>query len=237
MPDAIRRCPDHGFFAGAACPTCGASGAHVLDGERRRRLSKFVSGALRHFPDDAGVDLDSAGWTPFTALVEAVERQNDWADAEALAGVVATDPKGRFERTGGETTDRSAERANRNGEADPGAATADDRIRAAYGHSVDVSLGATDAPVPDMLYHGTAPRNVASIRDDGLEPMSRQKVHLSGSVAEAEAVGRRHADDPVVFAVNAAAMGADGRRVVKRGAGTYTTDRVPPRYLDLLDDA
>jgi putative RNA 2'-phosphotransferase len=224
MADAIRRCPDHGFVAGAACPTCDAAGAHVLDGERRRRLSKFVSGALRHFPDDAGLDLDSAGWTPFAALVEAVERQYDWADAEALAGVVATDPKGRFERTGGETVD-------------PTATTTDDRVRAAYGHSVDVSLGATDAPVPDTLYHGTAPRNVASIREDGLEPMGRQTVHLSGSVAEAEAVGRRHADDPVVFAVDAAAMGEDGRRVVKRGTGTYTTERVPPRYLELLDDS
>lgn len=224
MPDAIRRCSDHGFFADAACPACDAPGTQVLDGERRRRLSKFVSGALRHFPDDAGIDLDSSGWTPFASLVEAVERQYDWADAAALAAVVATDPKERFERTGGET-------------ANPGAATAEDRVRAAYGHSVDVSLDATEAPIPETLYHGTAPRNVAPIREDGLEPMSRQKVHLSGSVAEAEAVGRRHADDPVVFAVDAAAMGDDGRRIVERGTGTYTTDRVPPRYLDLLDDS
>ncbi|MBV0900575.1 RNA 2'-phosphotransferase [Haloarcula salina] len=238
MPDAIRRCPDHGFFEGAACPTCDAPGAHVLEGERRRRLSKFVSGALRHFPDDAGIELDSSGWTPFPALADAVARRYDWADADALAGVVATDPKGRFERTGGETADWVAETADPSGEtADPAAATTDDRIRAAYGHSVDVSLGATAAPVPETLYHGTAPRNVASIRDGGLEPMSRQTVHLSGSVDEAEAVGRRHADDPVVFAVDAAAMGADGLRVAKRGTGTYTTDGVPPRYLDLLDDA
>lgn len=219
MADAICRCPAHGFFAGEACPTCDAPGARVLDGERRRRLSKFVSGALRHFPDDAGLELDDAGWTPFPALVNAVEQRYDWADAEALAGVVATDPKGRFERTGtGEST------------------ATDDRIRASYGHSVDVTLDPTDAPVPETLYHGTAPRNVASIRSEGLEPMSRQKVHLSESVAEAEAVGRRHADDPVVFIVDAATMGDDGRRVVKRGTGTYTTERVPPQYLSLLEE-
>ncbi|WP_336337781.1 RNA 2'-phosphotransferase [Haloarcula brevis] len=228
MPDPIRRCPDHGFFEGTACPTCDVAGVHVLGGKRRRQLSKYVSGALRHFPDDAGLELDSSGWTPFAALVDAVEKQYDWADADALAGVVTTDPKGRFERTGVEETAT----ASGTGDVDKVG-----RIRAAYGHSVDVSLEATDAPVPETLYHGTAPRNVAAIREDGLRPMSRQTVHLSGTVAEAEAVGRRHADDPVVFAVDAAAMGEDGRRVVKRGTGTYTTDRVPPRYLTLLDDS
>jgi len=218
MPDPIRRCPDHGFFDGTACPACGESGTHVLDGARRRQLSMFVSGALRHFPDDAGINLEDAGWTSFAAVTDAVERRYGWADAEALAGLVATDPKGRFERAGtGESTENG-------------------RIRASYGHSVDVTLDGTDDPVPATLYHGTAPRNVASIQADGLEPMSRQKVHLAESVAEAEAVGRRHADDPVVFAVDAAAMQADDRRIVKRGTGTYTTDCVPPAYLSLLEE-
>ncbi len=45
---------------------------------------------------------------------------------------------------------------------------------------VDVSLEPTDAPVPDELYHGTAPGNLESIRSEGLRPMSRQHVHLSG---------------------------------------------------------
>ncbi|PYZ03209.1 hypothetical protein C8039_17695 [Halogeometricum sp. wsp3] len=66
---------------------------------RRRQLSKFVSGALRH-ARSAGFEVDKAGWTGFDALRVAVERQYDWADAAALAGVIATDPKGRFERTG-----------------------------------------------------------------------------------------------------------------------------------------
>ncbi|MFB6223559.1 MAG: RNA 2'-phosphotransferase [Haloarcula sp.] len=221
MPDAVRRCPDHGFFEGETCPVCNGAGTNVLDGARRRQLSKFVSGALRHFPDDAGIELDAAGWAEFDALRAAVERKYDWGDSEALAGVVATDPKGRFERTG--VSDG------------PGAETDGDRIRATYGHSVDVSLDGTDDPIPETLYHGTAPRNVTSIRDAGLEPMTRQKVHLSESVDEAREVGRRHTGDPVVFVVDAAAMQADGRRIVKRGRATYTTDRVPPTYLSVLE--
>jgi len=221
MPDAVRRCPEDGFFEGDTCPVCDREGALVLDSARRRQLSKFVSGALRHFPEDAGIEVDDAGWTAFASLRAAVERKYAWADGEALAGVIATDPKGRFERTGasdGSITD-----------------AASGRVRAAYGHSVDVSLDATDDPVPATLYHGTAPRNVDSIRDAGLKPMGRQTVHLSDSVGAAREVGLRHADDPVVFVVDAAAMGADDRRIVNRGSETYTTDRVSPVYLSLLE--
>jgi putative RNA 2'-phosphotransferase len=214
MPDAIARCPTHGYHEGTTCPDCGAESEHVLDGARRRRLSKFTSGALRHFPADAGLELDAAGWTPFDALVAAIERKYDWATREHVEGVGATDSKERFE-VAGEVPDR--------------------RVRAAYGHSVAVDLEAGDGSVPDELYHGTAPRNLDAIFDEGLRPMGRQQVHLSGTIADAREVGSRHADDPVVLAVDAAAMTADGHDVVERGVDTYTTDRVPPRYLTRID--
>lgn len=204
-------CPDHGYFEGDSCPVCDAPGERVLPGERRRRLSKFVSGALRHFPEDAGLELDSAGWTRFDALVAAVVRKYDWASREALRAVIETDPKGRFERDG-------------------------DRVRAAYGHSVEVDLESAETPVPERLYHGTAPRNLAAIEREGLRPMNRQQVHLSETVAAAREVGARHADDPVVLEVDAAAMEADGHEITKRGRATYTTDRVPPAYLERLDE-
>ncbi|WP_225335466.1 RNA 2'-phosphotransferase [Halomicrobium urmianum] len=224
MTATIRACDEHGFFDGETCPACGGRGETVLSGERRRRLSKFASGALRHFPDDVGLSLDDAGWTAFDDLAEAVAGKYDWGGSRELAGVIETDPKGRFEWTGGAAAG-----------SDDSQAPAGGRVRAAYGHSVDVDLDAADTPVPDTLYHGTAPRNVDAIREEGLRPMSRQKVHLSGTLAEAREVGSRHADDPIVFAVDAAAMERDGRRVVERGRATYTTDRVPPAYLELLD--
>lgn len=136
MPDEVRACERHGFFEGASCPTCGATGRTVLGGSRRRQLSKFISGALRHFPEDADIELDGAGWTPLSSLVDAVKRKHDWADRETVLGIVATDPKGRFERDG-------------------------DGIHAAYGHSVNVDLSGGEGPVPDTLYHGTAPRNIS----------------------------------------------------------------------------
>lgn len=207
MPAEIRHCETDGFFEGTHCPVCESAGRAVVGGSRRRQLSKFMSGALRHFPDDAGIDLDEAGWTELSSLVATAERKYDWVGRETVLGVVATDPKGRFERDGA------------------------GRVRAAYGHSVDVELASGDHVIPDTLYHGTAPRNVAAIREEGLRPMGRQQVHLSERVADARAVGHRHADDPVVFVVDAAAMNGAGFDIAKRGAATYTTDRVPARFL------
>ena len=90
-------------------------------------------------------------------------------------------------------------------------------------------------PVPETLYHGTAPRNVDAIAEEGLRPMNRQQVHLSASVETAMEVGSRHAEDPVVLEIDAAAMARDGHDVAKRGEATYTTDRVPPAYLSKLE--
>lgn len=212
MVDAVRSCPDHGYFEGGECPACGAAGRVVLGADRRRRLSKFASGALRHFPDDVGLSLDDRGWVGYDELVASVTRRYDWAEPEHVEAVIAMDPKGRFERLGG-------------------------RVRASYGHSVDVELDAPETSVPDRLYHGTTPDAVEAIREEGLRPMNRQQVHLSETVEEAREVGRRHAADPVVFVVAAAAMAADGRRIVRRGEGIYTTDRAPPVYLSLRPDA
>jgi putative RNA 2'-phosphotransferase len=224
MTNPIRTCEDHGAFVtgDGECPRCGDSGTTLLSGDRRRRLSKFVSGALRHFPDDAGLELDERGWTAYGDLVAAVGRKYGWANPEHVAAVIATDPKGRFERTG---------------DGGPSDGNCEDRVRAAYGHSVDVDLEPTDGPVPDELYHGTAPSNLESIRESGLQPMSRRHVHLSESPEAARRVGNRHTSEPAVLVVDAAAMLADGHRITKRGLETYTTERVPAAYLNDTESA
>ena len=183
---------------------------------RRTRLSKFLSGLLRHFPDEYGVELDAGGWADRETVEAVVTDRYDWADADAVAAVVAADPKGRFE-------------------------TRDGEIRAAYGHSVDVNLdagdgeGADQGDVPATLYHGTAPGNLDAILEEGLRPMGRREVHLSPDVETARAVGRRHADEAAILEVDVAGMRDDGFRVAERGPETYTADRVPPAYLSRID--
>mgnify|MGYP002761932010 FL=1 len=205
----ISHCETHGYFDATECPSCGATGTDILDSATRTRISKFLSGALRHFPDDAGLDLDAAGWTAIDSVVERVGEKYG-VDRDAVIGIIRTDPKGRFE-------------------------VDTDRMRAAYGHSVAVDLDAGGTPVPDTLYHGTSPDALDSITREGLKPMGRQSVHLSDSVDDAKAVGSRHAADPVILEIDAGAMRADDHTITKRGRAVYTTERVPPEYIAQID--
>lgn len=202
-------CENHGYLTTDSCPHCGKSTRSLLSEDRRRQLSKFLSGALRHFPDDVGIELDAAGWTEQSTLFERTQQRYD-VNHDAILGIIHTDPKGRFE-------------------------VDDDRIRAAYGHSVAVDLESGGTPVPDTLYHATAPNALASIREEGLKPMSRQYVHLSDDAEQAQTVGRRHAANPTMLVVDAAAMLADDHTITKRGNTVYTTSRVPPSYLTERD--
>lgn len=213
----LRRCPHHAFFGGATCPHCGAPGTHLLHRRQRRHLSKMLSGALRHFPEDVGLALDEAGWASLDALADAAGEQFIWADRSAVEGVIAADPEGRYER---ETVDGEV------------------RVRATYGHSVDVELTGTGdgATIPDELYHGTSPDAADWIREEGIKPMQRQGVHLSPSVEVAKAVGEHHAADPVVFAVDAAALLADGFTVERRGDEVFVApERVPTEYVRTVE--
>jgi putative RNA 2'-phosphotransferase len=240
---AIRHCPEHGLFDAntggsngndrsegddgndESCPVCGASGEVVLNGGKRVRLSKFLSGALRHFPGDLGLALDERGWASYEALLDIATERYPWADRETVDAVLSTDPKGRFERENGD-----------------GAGSEGERVRASYGHSIDVTLdndgngetGGSES-IPGRLYHGIAPDNRETIAAEGLSSMSRREVHLSGSPGEARTVGARHASDPIVFAIDTEELMTNGHLVTERGRGVYTTDRVPPEYLAEYD--
>lgn len=206
----IGLCPEHGGFQGEDCPRCGAEGDPVLREERRVKLSKLLSGALRHFPEELDLELDAQGWTSLDALAKATRGRYAWATEGAVRAVIDTDPKGRFEAREG-------------------------RVRAVYGHSVEVELGPSDhAAVPEVLYHATAPGNVDRILVQGLEPMDRNEVHLSPSREAALEVGRRHAEAPVLLAIDTERLTTLGFQVHARSEQVYTTSRVPPDCLDVV---
>jgi len=155
-----------------------------------------------------GLELDEAGWTKVGDLIEAALARYGWVQPRHVRAVLAGDPRGRFQ-------------------------TREGRVRATYGHSVDVDVDVDEGAVPSRLYHGTARRNVAAIRAEGLRPMDRREVHLSPSVEEAREVGRRHGDEVVVFAVDVDGLRADGIAVDRRSPVVFTCPRVPPAHLEL----
>lgn len=81
-----------------------------------------------------------------------------------------------------------------------------------------------------MLYHGTTGRVLEAVFREGLRPMGRRDVHLSVDTGTAVRVGSRHGR-PVVLAVDAAAMAADGHEFRVSANGVWLTDAVPARYL------
>jgi putative RNA 2'-phosphotransferase len=174
---------------------------------REIRASKFLSYVLRHRPEAIGLELDAQGWADVDELVAKAQADGVRLTRELVERTVETNGKQRFVL--------DADRR---------------RIRANQGHSIPVDLGLEPVPPPDVLYHGTARRSLASIREQGLVPRNRQHVHLSGDPETARHVGQRHGE-PVVLTVDAAAMARGGHAFYRSLNGVWLTDAVPPGYL------
>ena len=170
--------------------------------------SKFLSLVLRHQPEAIGLVLDPQGWAELDQLIELAAAKGAMLTRELVREIVATSDKQRF-------------------------ALSEDgsRIRANQGHSVAVSLDLTVLAPPAELFHGTATRFVAAIREQGLLPRSRHHVHLSATAAVATEVGARHGK-PVVLIVRALELNRDGHEFYRSQNGVWLTASVPPGFIE-----
>ncbi len=169
--------------------------------------SKFLSLVLRHRPDVVGITLDAEGWVPVEDLLAACAQHGRAISREQLDAAVRTNDKQRFAFSADGT-----------------------RIRANQGHSVPIDLGLAPVEPPELLYHGTVPRFLESIRRDGLTKGQRRHVHLSPDVGTATKVGQRRGR-PVVLVVEACRMFRDGHTFYRSENGVWLTDAVPPEYI------
>src|SRR5262245_43206526 len=178
-----------------------------MDSRRRIRASKFLSLVLRHRPERVALTLDESGWADVDELLAALASAGIALTRDELFEVVETNDKQRFALS----EDRR-------------------RIRASQGHSIEIDLAYPPATPPDVLFHGTAQKNLAKIRAEGLLRGQRQHVHLSTSEATAVAVGRRHGK-PVVLSIDAARLTTDGHRFYISANGVWLIEHVPPDYI------
>lgn len=176
-----------------------------MDERRMVRVSKYLAKHLRHEPEAIGIVLDSQGWVEIEVLLRACAGHGFAFTRDELERVVAANDKRRYVIEG-------------------------ERIRASQGHSVEVDLGLDPEEPPAILYHGTVAASVASIRADGLLPMSRQDVHLSAERDTAVRVGARRGK-PVVLVVDAGAMHQAGHEFRVSANGVWLVARVPPAYV------
>lgn len=168
----------------------------------RDKTSKFLSLILRHKPETIGIRLTPEGWADTSLLLEKLDISMD-----DLHEVVALNDKKRFI-------------LSEDGR----------RIRANQGHSISVDLELMPTTPPELLYHGTAERNIASIMENGILKRGRNHVHLSKSIDTATQVGARYGR-PVVLKVRASAMHADGHLFFLSKNNVWLTDFVPSKFI------
>lgn len=192
---------------------CGRKAVLVLDMRRRVRLSKLMSGLLRHYPWEARLSIDKEGWVSIDELVKGIKNYwrnkelYQWVTREHIVAIALLDPKGRFEING-------------------------DRIRARYGHSIDVKIEYTIEYPIEKLYHGTTTNKLASILREGLKPMKRRFVHMTTSYSDALENARRHGV-PVVLMVDVKCLEKHDIPVYKASKNIYLAPRVPPECISI----
>ncbi len=173
-------------------------------------ISKFLAKHLRHAPDAMGLTLQPGGWVSVDELLAASGRTGFSISYDELIECVETNDKKRFsfDDTG-------------------------DLIRANQGHSIEVDLQLEEKQPPDVLFHGTVERFLASIMAEGLKKGKRHHVHLSKDVETARKVGARRGK-PVILQVDAARMQSQGYTFFISVNGVWLTDAVPAAFLTRL---
>jgi putative RNA 2'-phosphotransferase len=174
-------------------------------------ISKYLSYILRHEPHTIGLELDSEGWANIDSLIACARKHGRIIDETLIQIVVATNNKKRF-------------------------SISDDqqRIRAVQGHSTStVRVTYSEAVPPEVLYHGTATRFLASIREQGLKAGSRHHVHLSTDIPTAISVGKRHGK-PIALEIQALRMHKQGIQFFLAENKVWLTDIVPAEFINKI---
>jgi putative RNA 2'-phosphotransferase len=180
-----------------------------MDAKQAKKRSKFFSQLLRHRPELIDLELEEGGWAD---TKEFLEKINDYKNGEPitfqeLEYIVTTNDKQRF----GFNEDKT-------------------KIRANQGHSTKVKMNYQPSTPPQILYHGTATKNVDSILKSGLLKGSRQYVHLSMDVETAQKVGSRHGTT-YIFKIETFKMQKAGLEFYQADNGVWLIDFVPKEFL------
>lgn len=176
------------------------------------KISKTISYALRHHPEEFGLTLDSEGYVPVQSLLDAlgqrVDRWKHLQESDIVAMMEQAD-KQRFELRDG-------------------------KIRAFYGHSTPDKMEHQEATPPEILYHGTTPQAMQAISLSGLKPMKRQYVHLSADVETARQVALRRTNRPIILKIAASEAYQHGIKFYLGNDMIWLSEPISPEFI--VDD-
>ena len=209
----LKECSQHGYFRAESCPVCGQPGRFLMNDRELDHLGRVLTGILRHFPDRYQLTMDPNGWVSLPQIVRAVSQKHPayhWLRVTHLVAIAETDAKGRYE-------------------------VRDDRIRATYGHTVEVTLDLPTENVPEHLYYPVTPEEAAIVLEVGLRPSDRKRVHLSKTAEDARAAGAVRTPEPVILEVDTTGARGAGIVIMQAGKTVYLTDAVPAEFLRRLE--
>ncbi|MCL2860737.1 MAG: RNA 2'-phosphotransferase [Oscillospiraceae bacterium] len=174
-------------------------------------LSKEISYALRHAPQEYGLYLDEQGWVGIGNLISALKKQERFklVTESDIENMIQTSEKKRHE-------------------------ICDGKIRALYGHSINEKILKQPIEPPDELYHGTAHKFIDSILKIGLIPKDRQYVHLSEDINTAIIVGKRRDENPVILKIDSKQAWDDGIKFYLGNENIWLSDSIPIKYISLV---
>ena len=177
--------------------------------EQHSQLSRALSRALRHEPEQFGITLDAQGWADLKQLLSALGELNaDW-NALNFDNLLATNKKRRFDVEGG-------------------------RIRALYGHSTKPKILMQACEPPVSLFHGTDPRSAQFIAREGLKPMGRNYVHLASEKKYATRARHRKSCQPILFEVRSADAFRSGISFYQSNDVVWLSESIPVEFLKVL---
>ena len=200
----------HGYFKGSNCPVSNEEGKFIMSDKESDKLGRVLALVLRHAPEKFDVEMDINGWVDVNALCDGIKAQRRdferWLKPWHFEAVAITEEKGRYEVEG-------------------------QRIRATYGHSIEIEIDLPTDDIPDSLFYPVDPDEVEDIIKLGIKGGDRRHVHLSKSVSKAHEAGRVRINSPSIVEVDAIRAIADGIDIYRAGKLVFLTEGVPPQYL------
>ena len=209
----LGNCDEHGYYRGETCPVCKKQGKFLMSDRELDSLGRIMAGVLRHFPEKLGVVVDGHGWVDISEFVEAVSDNRSgfhWLRDHHIEAIALTDPKGRYQIDGG-------------------------MIRATYGHTIDINLDDLPLAEIDEFFYPVTEEEIDIILENGLNPIDRKYVHLSGSLEKAIEAGKVRTEEPLILRIDGKKAMENGVKIYHAGKDVYVTERIDAAYLSKVE--
>jgi len=171
------------------------------------RITRLLAFMLRHEPEQFDVDVDAHGFADVNEVLRALEeRLGGPLSLEELTAAVEGGDRRRYEIREG-------------------------RIRALYGHSIEVEPGPESRP-PEVLHIAVPTRDVERARRFGLRGGRRRFLHLAVDAEDALAAGRRTAQEYTLIRVLAIDAWEQGVHFYDRGS-LWLAEELPTHLIEV----